>query len=71
MHEPTHCGFHVLSGNEDAHDAIGVICGRRYGLHFSQTSISQHFKSVKCGAERREVETLQERSQENFRQIKP
>ena len=29
--EPTHCGFNVLSGNEDAQDAIGVICGPHGG----------------------------------------
>ena len=24
MQEPTHCGFNVLSGNEDAHDAFAL-----------------------------------------------
>jgi hypothetical protein len=48
--EPTHCGFNVLSGNEDAQDAIGVICGLHSGLHFYQTTIYQHFISVKSGA---------------------
>ena len=48
--EPTHCGFNFLSGNEDAQDAFGVICGRRYGRHFSQNTIYQHFRSAKSGA---------------------
>ena len=48
--EPTHCRFNVLSGNEDAHDASEVIFGLHSGLHFSQTTIYQHFRSAKSGA---------------------
>ena len=47
MQEPAYCGFNFLSGNEDAHDANGVICSPHGGQQKTLQAVYQQLTGSK------------------------